>query len=61
MEQELSARLGERQIAEFIEDDEVEPCEVIGKPSLAASPTFGLQPVDQIDGVEEPTARSGAA
>ena len=59
MEQELSARLGERQIAEFIEDDEVEPCKVIGKPSLAARPSFGLEPVDQIDSVEEPAARSG--
>ena len=60
MEQKLSASLGERQIAEFIEDDEVEACEIIGEPSLAAGPSFGLEPVDQIDGVEEPAARSGA-
>ena len=60
MEQKLSASLGERQIAEFIEDDEVEAREIIGEASLAAGPSFGLEPVDEIDGVEETAARSGA-
>ena len=60
MEQQLSAGLGERQIAELVEDDEVEAGEIIGEPSLAAGPPFGLEPVDQIDGVEEAAARSGA-
>ena len=60
MEQKLSTRLCERQVAELIEDDEVEPSKIIGEPPLPAGPTFCLQPVDQIDGVEEPAARSGA-
>jgi hypothetical protein len=34
MEQQLTTGLGKRQIAEFIEDDEVEAGEVIGKPPL---------------------------
>lgn len=37
----------------------VEPGEIIGEASLPASPPFGLEPVDQIDDVEEPAARSG--
>ncbi len=38
----------------------VEAREIIGEPSLPARPSFGLEPVDQIDGVEKPSARSGA-
>src|SRR6516164_4618665 len=60
MEQKLSASLGERQIAEFIEDDEVEAREIIGEARLATRPSFGLEPIDKIDGVEEPATRSGA-
>src|SRR6516225_7728888 len=60
MEQKLSASLGERQIAEFIEDDEVGAREIIGEARLATRPSFGLEPIDQIDGVEEPATRSGA-
>ena len=37
MEQQLPAGLSEGQIAEFVEDDEVEAREVIGEPSLAAA------------------------
>ena len=37
VEQELPAGLGEGEIAEFVEDDEVEAREIIGEPSLAAS------------------------
>src|SRR4029077_17893912 len=60
MEQKLSACLCEGQIAELIKDDEVEPREIISETSRAAIPSFGLEAVDQIDGVEEPAARSGA-
>src|ERR1019366_1156744 len=60
MEQKLPAGLREREIAELIEDDEVEAAEIIGEPPLPAGPSFGLEPVNQIDGVEEPAARSGA-
>jgi hypothetical protein len=60
VEQKLSASLSERQIAKLIEDDEVEAGEIIGEATLAARPSFGLKPVDQIDGVEEPATRSGS-
>jgi hypothetical protein len=33
LEQQLAARLDEGQITEFVEDDEVEAGEIIGKPS----------------------------
>src|ERR1700733_13693360 len=59
MEQGLSARLGKWQIAELIEDDEVEAGEIIGEASLATGSSFGLESVDQIDGVEKPAARAG--
>jgi hypothetical protein len=37
VEQELAAGLGERQIAEFIEDDELHAGQLIGEPSLPAA------------------------
>ena len=40
MEQQLPAGLGEGEIAEFVEDDEVEAREVIGESSLAAGAGF---------------------
>jgi len=60
VEQQLSSGLGEGQIAELVEDDEVEARQIIGEPALAASSTFSLEPVDKIDRGEEATARSGA-
>ena len=57
VEQQLPAGLGERKIAELIEDDEVQAGEIIGEPSLAACPPFGLKAVDQINCVEESAAR----
>ena len=60
VEQELSAGLGERQIAEFVEDDEVHASEVFGKPSLPRVAGLGLEPIDEIDHVVEPAAAAGA-
>src|ERR1700691_4266511 len=60
MEQQLPAGLGEREIAEFVEDDEVEAGQGVGDASLAAGSTFGLELIDEIDGGEEAPARSGA-
>ncbi len=48
MEQELFAGLGEGQIAQFVQHDEVRPREVIGDAALPAGVGFGLQFVDQI-------------
>src|SRR5277367_923652 len=60
MEQQLPAGLGEREIAEFIEDDDVEASEIIGDASLASGPIFGLELIDEIDGGKEAPARSSA-
>ncbi|MBP2449785.1 hypothetical protein JOH51_007293 [Rhizobium leguminosarum] len=45
MEQELAAGQGERQVSEFVEDDEVETIEIVGRPpggmtSLARDPLY---------------------
>src|SRR4029077_2700169 len=48
-EEQGAASLSERQVAEFVEDDEVEPGQIIGKPSLPAGASFALQPIDEID------------
>src|SRR5271155_4954955 len=60
MEQQLAAGLGEREIAEFVEDDDVEASEIVGDASLASGSSFGLELIDEIDGSEEAPARSSA-
>src|SRR5512144_1483053 len=53
VEQQLAAGLGERQVADFVEDDEVEPAKAFGETSLMTGPSLGIEPVDQVDdGVE---------
>ena len=42
VEQELAAGLRERKIAELVENDEVEPGEIIGEPPLTARSTLGF-------------------
>jgi len=42
MEEELAAGLGEGQVAEFVEDQEVEAAEEIGQPALAVGPVPGM-------------------
>ena len=59
MEEELPAGLGEGQIAELVEDDEVEAGQMIGKSALAAVAGLGFQLIDEIDDVVE--AAAGAA
>ena len=64
MEQQLAAGLGERQVAEFVENDEVHPGQMLGDttlPSIAG--ILDLQAVDEVDHVVEPAAgtRSDAA
>src|SRR3954465_438658 len=58
MEEQLAAGLGEGQIAELVEDDEVEPGEMIGDAALAAGAGFALQLVDEVDDVVEAAAQS---
>ena len=60
MEEQLAAGPGERQIAEFVEHDEVLAGQVIGNPALAAIAALGLEPIDQIDDVVEAAPRAAA-
>ena len=60
MEQELSAGLGERQIAELVEDDEVHAGQVIGEPTLPSVAGLGLESIDEIDDVIKPAAGARA-
>ena len=53
MEQQLAAGLGEGQIAEFVEDDEVHAREIVGHATLPAGACLSLELVDEIDDVEE--------
>ena len=59
VEQKLATGLSERQITEFVEDDEVHAGQVIGEPALSCIAGLGLEPVDEIDDIVEP-ARSRA-
>src|ERR1700760_2596138 len=56
MEQQLAARLRERQVAQFVEDDEVFAAKIVGQPPLVPGPAFGLKSVDQIYDIEEPAS-----
>ncbi len=56
----MPAGLGEAQIAEFVEDNEVHSGEIVGHAALAAGSGFGLELVDEIDDVEEAAASAGA-
>ncbi len=60
MEEQLPAGLREGQIAEFVENDEVHPGEVIGDASLTPGARFRLQPIDEIDDIEEAPTQAGA-
>jgi hypothetical protein len=60
MEQELSACLGEWQVAQFVEDQEIETGDQVGGPALPVGARLGIQLVDQIDDVEEPSPGSVA-
>src|SRR5207244_6489439 len=59
MKEELAAGLSERQVAELVENNEVDAGEIFGEPPLPAGAGLALQPVDEVDdGVE---AAPGAA
>ena len=60
VKEQLATGLGEGEIAEFVEHDEVEPGEVIGKPPLAAGASFALQPIDEVDHGVEAAPRAAA-
>jgi len=60
VEQELAAGLGEGQITELIENDEVHAGQVIGNPALSTIAGLGLEPVDEIDDVVEAAPGAGS-
>jgi len=60
VEQELTAGLGEGQITEFVEDDEVHAGQLVGDPTLPSVAGLGLEPIDEIDHVVIPAAGAGS-
>jgi len=48
VEQQLAAGLGEGQMAEFVEDDEVAPGELVGGAALASGAVLGVEIVDRV-------------
>ena len=60
MEQQLAAGLAERQIAKFVDDNDIIAQQRLGEPTAATSRLLLLELVDQIDQVEEPAARTAA-
>ena len=57
---QLAASLGEGEVAEFVEHDEVHAAEVVGETALAAGAGLGLELVDEVDDVEEAAAGTAA-
>ena len=51
MEEQLPAGLGEGQVAELVEDDEVASDELVCGAALASGAELGLEVVDQVDDV----------
>ncbi len=60
MEEKLAAGLGERKIAQFVHDDEVEPGDEVGKTALLTITRLRLKPIDEIDDVVEAPTRAVA-
>ena len=60
VEQQLAAGLAERQIAQFVDDDEIVAQQVLGQATAAAGGLFLVELVDQIDQVEEAAPGPGA-
>ena len=58
VEEQLPASLSEGQVAEFVEDDEVAPGELVRGAALASGAEFGLEEIDQVDDVVEAAARA---
>src|ERR1700722_6457296 len=59
MEQQLRAGLAERQIAEFVDDDEVMTQQGLDDAAAPSRGLFLFELIDEIDEIEEASARSG--
>src|ERR1700724_4019156 len=60
VEQQLAAGLSEREVAEFVEDDEVHPGQMLGDTTLPSVAGLDLQAVDEVDHVVEAAASAGS-
>ncbi len=60
VEEKLAARLGEGQISEFVENDEVHAREIFRDAALSGSTPFRLELVDEVDDVKETATGPGA-
>ena len=60
VEQQLSAGLTERQIAEFVDADEIMAQQLLGQAAASAGGLLRLELVDQIDQIEESSSSPGA-
>ena len=56
----MATGLCEREIAEFVEDDEIHARQMFCEPALACIAGLDLEPVDQINDVVEPAAGAAA-
>ena len=52
VEQQLAAGLNERQVAEFVDDDEIVAQQLLGLPATATGGLILLELIEQIDQVE---------
>ena len=57
---ELATSLGEGEIAQLVEDDEVEAVQVICQATLFAAAGLGLETIDQINDIVEAASRAVA-
>lgn len=60
VEEQLAPGLSEPQVADLVVLDEIEASQVIAVPALPAVASIGLEPVDQVDYLEEADPGSGA-
>jgi len=60
VEQQLAARLAERQIAEFVDDDEIVAQQLLGQSAATTGGFLLLQLIDEIDQIEEASSGAGA-
>src|SRR5256885_1639032 len=60
VEQQLAPRVGERQVAEFIDNDEIVAQQLLGQTTTAASSLLLLELVDEIDQIKEAPPGTGA-
>ena len=59
VEQQLAAGQGERKIAQFVEDNEIEPGHLGRKRSGLSDPGLLFKAIDQVDSIEEPAPGTG--